>query len=286
MRKLPKPTDENGALFVPEKVFDICISRIANTDLKSRLKAVRGQIKKASGDYDKAAASAALHTIKVHSKVGDVTKDEMVDVYEKKGMVKKGRPGRPIYERIRNSPEHQRCPLCNVGTVKTLDHHLPKSKYPKLAVTPNNLVPSCMWCQGEKKTDSPTTAGEQTIHPYYDDFETEVWLYAEVVQITPAAFRFFVKPPTAWAGTIEQRLNFHLVTFNLLFLYSMNAGSELSGIRARLARLLNAGGGQAVSKYLLEESGTWEDEFKNSWKAAMYRAAASNYWFCNGGFSV
>jgi hypothetical protein len=201
-------------------------------------------------------------------------------------MVKGGQPGRPIYEKIFNAPMHLRCPLCNVGTVKTLDHHLPKAKYPSLAVTPNNLVPSCTWCQGEKKTDSPATVGEQTIHPYYDDFESEVWLHAEVVQSAPAAFRYFVKPPVAWVGIIEQRLNFHLVTFNLLFLYSTNAGSELSGIRARLDRLLKAGGSQAVRGHLMEEAESREDEFKNSWKAAMYRAAASSDWFCNGGFAA
>jgi hypothetical protein len=58
MRKLPKPTDGNGDLFVPEDVFDICISRVRKPDLKKRLKGVRCKIKEAAADYEKAASSA------------------------------------------------------------------------------------------------------------------------------------------------------------------------------------------------------------------------------------
>ena len=285
MRKLPKPCDDIGAELVPVDVFDICISKVKNADMKSRLQGVRSLVAAAAVDYDAAALSGKLHNIKRQTDVGKVTKDEMVLVYTYR-MVSNKQPGRIFYDQIINAPKHQRCPLCDIGTVNTLDHHLPKTEYLKLTVTPNNLVPSCMWCQGAKKTDYPTNAEEQTIHPYFDDFESEAWLYAEVIHSSPAAFRYFAKPPAAWGNIVDKRLNFHLKTFNLLVLYSSNAGSELSGIRERLCRLLNSGGREAVRKHLQEEAGSWEDEFKNSWKAAMYRSAAASDWFCEGGFAA
>ena len=262
MRKLPKPCDVTGADLVPVDVYDVCISKVNNQNLKSRLKSVRSLVAEAAIDYDAAASSGKLHTIKRQTSVGSVTKDEMVRVYTYR-MVSNKQPGRIVYDQIINAPKHQRCPLCDIGTVNTLDHHLPKTKYLKLTVTPNNLVPSCEWCQGAKSTGYPTCAEEQTIHPYFDDFESEVWLYAEVVQSVPAAFRYNAKPPSAWGIIVEKRLIFHLKAFKLLKLYSSNAGSELSGIRTRLGRLLNSGGREAVRKHLREEAESWEDEFKN-----------------------
>ena len=285
MRKLPKPCDDTGAELVPVDVFDVCISKVKDAAMKSRLQGVRSLVAAAAVDYDAAAASGKLHTIKRQTKVGKVIKDEMLLVYTYR-MVSNKQPGRIVYDQIINAPKYQRCPLCDIGTVNTLDHHLPKTEYLKLAVTPNNLVPSCMWCQGAKKTGYPTSAEEQTIHPYFDDFESEVWLCAEVIQSSPAAFRYFAKPPAAWGNVVNMRLNYHLTTFNLRVLYSSNAGSELSGIRARLGRLLRSGGREAVQKHLQEEVESREDEFKNSWKAAMYRAAFASDWFCDGGFTA
>ncbi|MDD5384272.1 MAG: hypothetical protein PHG89_05260 [Gallionella sp.] len=285
MRKLPKPCDDTGAELVAIDVFNVCISKVKNANLKTRLQGVRGLVAAAAVNYDAAASSVKLHTIKRQGKVGEVSKDEMVSVYTYR-MVSNKQPGRIVYDQIINAPKYQRCPLCDIGTVNTLDHHLPKTEYLKLTVTPNNLVPSCMWCQGAKKTGYPESAEEQTIHPYFDDFESEVWLYAEVIQGSPAAFRYLADPPAAWGSIVKKRLNYHLATFELPVLYSSNAGSELSGIRTRLGRLLSSGGRDAVRRHLQEEAESWETEFKNSWKAAMYRAAAASDWFCDGGFAA
>ena len=200
-------------------------------------------------------------------------------------MVPRKQPGRSVYELIISAPKYGKCPLCGLGTVNTLDHHLPKSKYPALAVTPNNLVPSCAWCQVAKKEGYPTSPSAQTIHPYFDDFTSEVWLQAVVVESTPAVFRFLVQAPPEWDDVTVKRLNSHLETFRLAELYANNAGSELAGIRSRLKRLLDRGGSEAVHDHLQEEANSQEQESKNSWKAAMYRAAAANDWFCSEGLA-
>ena len=43
------------------------------------------------------------------------------------------------------------CPACGEpGRPNTLDHYLPKGKYPHFCITPHNLFPMCDACQGLK----------------------------------------------------------------------------------------------------------------------------------------
>ena len=155
-----------------------------------------------------------------------------------------------------------------------------------LAVTPNNLVPSCTWCQTAKWEAYPQAAGEQTIHPYFDNFEDEVWLHAAVVEVAPASFIFFVDPPVAWGEITADRLRHHLQIFRLPELYTSNASHELLNIRHRLGNLRIAGGINAVRAHLTEEAAARQSNRLNSWQTAMYRAAAGSDWFCDGGFAM
>ena len=63
------------------------------------------------------------------------------------------------------------CPSCGEpGRPRTLDHSLPKDKFPELSVVLLNLTPMCDWCQGEKLIDYVTKDGQKRyIHPYFDD---------------------------------------------------------------------------------------------------------------------
>ena len=102
-----------------------------------------------SKTYDMKAAVGKLYEIKPNGVVGNVAGEEMVKVYTLR-MVPKTTPGRTIYDRIFSQPTHGVCPFCGVGTVNTLDHYLPKKRFPVFSVTPNNLIPACTWCQGAK----------------------------------------------------------------------------------------------------------------------------------------
>src|SRR5258708_7182739 len=201
-------------------------------------------------------------------------------------MVAKSQPGRPIYDRLIAGSAGGRCPLCGLGHVSTLDHHLPKAEYPVLAVSPANLIPSCNWCQGAKDGSYPASANDQTLHPYFDNVDGGRWLAAEVVNSTPAAFRFVVVPPPSWNGTIiAARVRHHMKTFKLARLFASNAADELSNIRQRLEDLLAKGGSEAVRAHLNAEAQSRENAWLNSWQTATYQAAAESDWFCEGGFA-
>lgn len=74
-------------------------------------------------------------------------------------------------EKLRKKNKLLACPLCGeLGRPRTLDHCLPKAKYPEFAINLLNLVPACDWCQGEKLADYKNATGARSfLHPYYDE---------------------------------------------------------------------------------------------------------------------
>jgi hypothetical protein len=251
--------------------------------LKERLTATEPYVVAAAMAFDTAATNAQLHTIPSQTTVGRVTKEEMVYVYDGR-MADKESPGRYIYDEIITAPAQGRCPLCGQRNVTTLDHHLPKARFPALAVVPTNLVPSCYDCNIVKRTVMPQTQEEQTLHPYYDDVETDRWLEATVIESHPAALTFEVRPPATWDHVKSSRAVNHFAVFELGSLYSSEAAAMLSDIRYFLVSIYSKAGTEGVRSHLAEMSMSCEMANLNSWRAATYRALSSSQWYCEGGF--
>jgi len=285
MRKLSAPTDKFGVSLTAGSVFNTCIDSIKDKALKARLSKINIDVSYAEAEYERLASAENLHLFPCAALIGACTKQELNKVYTNQ-MVRQGKPGRIIYDRILNSSPLKICPLCGVGPVRTLDHHLPKAHFPVLSVAPGNLVPACDWCQGKKRDSYPTTKEEQTIHPYFDDFSSCQWLVADVVEGSPAAFQFYVSGSTTLSPIAKSRLSTHLSAFGLEQLFSINAASELVGIQFLLTKLHDLGGETAVRTYLSECYKSRSNAHINAWQTAMYAAAAENDWFCNGGFGA
>lgn len=280
MRKLSKPTE------VPKDVFLLCVSGETDPNLKARLTSVTPHIEAAAIAYEAAVAAVALHTIPVSVGVTNaVTKDEMTALYTDR-MVGRKSPGRPVYDRLILRARHGLCALCGAQKAKTLDHHLPKAKFSPLAVNPLNLIPSCRDCNTGKHAALPKTPGDQTFHPYFDDFGADRWLHAEVVQTSPPTISFSVKPPATWPQLWADRAQSHFAAFALGSLYTSLAGQELVNIRYRLMGLFTSTQAQGVSAHLAEEAVSRELADKNSWQTAMYRATSMDTWFCTEGFAL
>lgn len=159
---------------------------------------------------------------------GVVSKAEMLDIYESKFV--KG-TGRPYYDKYMSLPTNGKCPFCGIGTVSTLDHYLPKSKYPALAITPKNMIPACRDCNlGKKRTFSPQNSEEEPLHPYFDDVEQDIWLSVrfEVAgkELVPT---YFVRKPVAWNDLLFRRVENHMVLYNLYTSYAVHAAEEITG---------------------------------------------------------
>lgn len=64
------------------------------------------------------------------------------------------------------------CPACGeLGAPNTLDHYLPKARFPHLSIIPANLFPMCDACQAEKvEKTGDANYPRFFIHPYFDVF--------------------------------------------------------------------------------------------------------------------
>jgi hypothetical protein len=280
MIKLERPVQEAG------DVFTTCISRVQDMQLKARLEKVFQAVVEASTEFDEAAAQTRLHQIVPQMMVGGiVTQPEMEAVYTQR-MAKKGAPGRDVYDALFTSAPQGKCPLCGHRTVSTLDHHLPKAHYPALAVAPLNLVPACGDCNKSKLAIIPANAKEETLHPYFDDIDGDLWLGAEVIHKRPASLRFFVQAPGPWSDVLRSRVEGHFRTLGLGRLYSSEAADELLNIRHQLRNLHEIGGAALVQIELRERAASCQHARLNGWRTATYRALADSDWFCDGGFQA
>jgi len=280
MLKLPLPP------YTADYTFSTCIHRIKSADLKGRLSGIKATIVAEALGYEEAASENALYTIEASQTVdGVVTADEMSAVYDLRMANKRG-PGRHIYDKLISAPAYGRCPLCGLGKVWTLDHHLPKKQYPGLAVTPANLVPSCMDCNKAKGTTIPTKPEDGSLHPYFDDIDTHRWLTAAVVNTAPAAVLFNITRPAVWDDILFARVCHHFRLFGLASLYSGHAAEELSNIRDYVSGLHASAGPEAVKQHLSDQAASREASRRNSWQTATYRALEASEWYCNGGFAL
>jgi hypothetical protein len=280
VRHIPPPTDDAGV------VLKACASTVQDEPRRKAFLAIAPLVEAAAAEFASAAASARLNAIGAHQMVGPtITAADMVWLYEN-GMVRKGSRGRATYEALRASAPNGVCPLCGQRDASTLDHHLPKTTYPTLAVAPVNLVPACKDCNRAKLTTAPISAGEQTLHPYFDNVETSRWLGAIVMETSPAAVVYEVQAPSTWPTVMVDRVRHHFMVFGLGALYGVHAASELVSRKHRLTRLVQRVGAEGVRAFLTDERDAHEEVQLNSWQSALYRALAASDWYCRGGFAL
>lgn len=278
MNHLPLPTHTSKDTIIA------CADSIRkDAALEKRLKSVVTYVSLKTDAYLKHARAHRLDKINPRKSV----KGGMASKYDMKKAYKRLRDMsscRPIYNDILGAAE-EICPLCNDREASTLDHYLPKSKYPTFAVTPVNLVPCCYKCNNLKKSDVVSSAEKQFLHPYFDDVEHEHWLFAKVIQTRPATITFFVNPSHSIDATLRKRLEYHVQMLKLQGYFTTKSQRRLTGIRKRLKKLLKNGGAQEVKKHLKEEADSYFSVSKNHWETAFYQACAKSRWFCKGGFS-
>jgi hypothetical protein len=268
----------------PRSTFATCLSQVQDPDLRDRFEEATDEITDAADRYDHAGQMSTFHELSPDEfQLTGISADEMVALYSGR-MAKKRAAGRIIYDELKSAAIHGRCPLCGQRIVETLDHHLPKTIFPALAVNPMNLIPCCSDCNKMKTSSVPSSAEEQTLHPYYDNIEAELWLKASVVHQQPAAMRFYVDPPVEWEATLRKRVQRHFKLLRLSSLYASHAAQELANIQHVLSKLLLKGGAELVKDHLNDQAESRRKARINSWQTATYSALELDVWFYEGGF--
>lgn len=268
-----------------------CIGSIDSEDLRNRLEAALGHLLTAGEAYDQDATHANLFRTACFDGNDDdvvvesVTKKELKNLYTTQ-MVPIKKPSRIYYDDIILLAPLGICPICGFGHVKTLDHYLPKSKFPLLSIFPSNLVPCCTDCNKVKLANVAIAQGEQCLHPYFSDsiFIDEQWIFATVIHSSPAAVTFHIQRPPLWSDINFDRAEHHFREYDLANRFSVQAGSELASLRKELLIDFRTGGANEVQKTLIKKEAASRSLEVNSWKTAMYQALSANPWFIHQGF--
>ncbi len=188
-------------------------------------------------------------------------------LYEKKVV------GSDHYERIMHTTETGMCPFCGIARANTLDHSLPKSRYPLLAVTPSNLVPACRDCNFDKRS----THGRGNLSPYFDHWASSAaWLEARMPSIQrPEQLVFRVVPNVALPRKHRRALHAYFNSTNLDIRFATQAIDEFQ-LRSESWRQHAAMFGRGSLRNELEaEASRHKTHRNNGWQAAAYTAWAT-----------
>lgn len=273
-------------------LFDACVGSVGDELIRTRLLYIKKSVKNRSEDYEARAINGHLYTFAWRNyKEDDVvirrlSRKNLNDLYEQQ-MVGQLKPARRYYDDILASAPGRKCPYCGFGHARTLDHYLPKTRFPLFSITPGNLVPACRDCQSPKRAQVAGSAAEQPIHPYFDDdhFFTERWVFAKVVERDSPCLEYFVDPPADWSDGDKSRAERHFEIYGLAERYSIEAGGELASLRESYSHLI--GDVHAVvAKELSSKASNEKRLSPNSWRTVMYEALSLNDWYCGGGFRL
>lgn len=277
MRKLLPPAHSLTS------IVSLCANSIRDKGLAGRLQGAVASLSVAETSYRALGQVSELYRIAPTATVnGQVSLAEMEALYTKTFM-RKGGPTRAIYDAIRAGAPGGICPLCNQRPVSTLDHHLAKSEHPSLAITPINLVPACKDCNTDSSVRRAGTKGEQTLHPYFDSVDGELWLTARVVEGAPPTVVFEPMPPAHWTPDLQAMVVSHFNVFGLAELYGVHAASELLNIYFDIVS--NPLSTAELQAHLREQASNRRRVVRNSWQAALYQGLAQSDWFCGGGYN-
>ncbi len=276
MRRIPKPQ----ILLIDH--LRRCTSGVSGADLQLRLSHAETELSQASASFDLRAQNSDLHMVERNVSVLDVTDQEMSDLYVFQMSSKSG-AAKSTYNQLLNAAPSKKCPHCGINVANTLDHHLPKSQYPRLSVAPLNLVPCCNDCNKAKGTRYPRGRDDQLVHPYYDDFTKVKWVNATVERSDPLVIRYGVIPHAAWSTETAKRAEMHFKVFKLAILFGLNAADDLVTLRSSLLDVWRTDGSKGLARFLAERASNYETRL-NSWQHSLYKALENDQWFLSGGF--
>ncbi|MCQ6271010.1 hypothetical protein M8J71_10995 [Pseudarthrobacter sp. R1] len=215
--------------------------------------------------------------------VSGVSKDDFIWLYTTQ-LAKRTRPARVIYDSIVQAAPNGLCCYCQYGKASTLDHFVPKAVVSALAIDPWNLVPACSDCNHEMLDEFSNQEERQFLHPYFIPAIGR-WLYAEVVEGSPATLQFFANPDSALPDALRHRISNQHTELKLSGLYAIVSAQDLAEISNNVRRIYAAGGASAVQDHLREMSQDCFAADVNNRRGVLYEALANSPWYYGGGFN-
>ena len=274
--------------------YETCVKNVQEERKRNQFISAKNNLSNSASEYITLATNNMLYTLNPINRSlgdnvlvsGDITKADLIRLYDYQ-MINKIEP-RKIYDTIKVST-NGKCPICfEIGTVRTLEHYLPKAKFPQFSVHPANLIPSCRDCNFDKSSVHASTHQEQPLHPYYDKdcFYNEVWLHARVRWENIPTIEYYSSPPDHWIDADKERIQHYFKESHLGNKFTQRASEELRNIiDQRNNEKLLKNFSMLQFKEHLQERLNASSYLPNHWLLVMYRALASDSEFHSHDFS-
>lgn len=177
---------------------------------------------------------------------------------------------RPILDSLRTKVL-QFCPACGEdGTPNTLDHYLPKNKYPEFSVISRNLFPMCDICQGKKGSKTVNEANQRFfLHPYFDDFTALSVVRLVIGRPFDSPRSFAIQPHPVLTVDQSALISRHLKELGISSRYEHFFKTEYTRLKRLVSRAREKG--QDVRERIAEFHEYALDKSTNSWGAIFYQ---------------
>lgn len=203
------------------------------------------------------------------------------------------------YEVMKNSPATRdvrgqilrgahkgRCPLCGQGVATTLDHYLPRAKFPEFSVFPLNLIPTCLPCNVAKREVYEENGEAVIIHAYLDDIADDARYLFVDLSVAPGEIMpmFYVNPPDNLDERLATRLRTHFSVLRLGSYYLTEGVNEISERRNVMEDMLTRGvRAEEIADDLRRDSeSVASDKGINHWRSVILGAMAESGEVCSG----
>lgn len=162
------------------------------------------------------------------------------------------------------------CPICGSGDARTIEHYLPKERYPEFYIYCCNLVPSCSACNAKRgsRNNNPNLP---LLHPYFDhdlisrlslEIKFDLGPYHEIFELDYNKIEFQEYEQSRIENHIEKCLD-TIMFDNVMSGKFKGLTMEYLAYNDHEAFINNR---IKISLWACENTGA-----NNSWEAAMYR---------------
>lgn len=264
-------------------IFLKCIEGVEDLSQKTLLSTLTKNVQALSDNYQIKATNSELYQFQKNEIINGLNiKVHFNSLYKEQMSVESG-SARNFYNYIKSRANL--CANCYHQKPTTLDHYLPKAKYPLFSVTPANLIPCCRDCNTHKGQYETSKYEEQLIHVYFDNdrFFNEIWLKADINigEDNVPFVTYDVEAPSTWADSDKKRILEHFKRFKLNELYSAQANTELFSNQNVFKEYINSEDGLKLNLERIAKS--LSSITPNTWRASLFRSLAKSSWFCDTG---
>jgi hypothetical protein len=169
------------------------------------------------------------------------------------------------------------CQYCTINSVSSMDHIMPKGKFPEFSVNAQNLFPCCLQCNNYKAEVWLEDNRRQFLNLYLDELPDEQYLFVTIIQegiINPI---FYLENRSEIADPVFELICRHYVNLHLFQRFAEASNTVVTNLRNTLISLPHQMSSAEVRTFIQAESVQQSQYFgRNYWKTVLRVALCEN----------